>query len=122
MKRSTSRLWIGSAVVVCGALAASGRTQAGAPLGAPVPKAPIDITVSEGTSMSVAVSPDGQTLAIDLQGSIWTLPAKGGPAKRITDLFNDASTPATPRARGEWWSTFSRPAPGSWRERIRRTP
>src|ERR1700704_1959986 len=61
--------------------------------GAPVP-VPIDVTVSEGTSMSVAVSPDGQTLAIDLQGSIWTLPATGGTAKRITDLFNDARQPA----------------------------
>lgn len=54
----------------------------------------IDVTVSEGTSMSVAVSPDGRTLAIDLQGSIWTLPAAGGAAKRITDVFNDARQPA----------------------------
>jgi len=58
---------------------------------------PIDITVSEGTSMSVAVSPDGRTLAIDLQGSIWTLPATGGAAKRITDLFNDARQPVWSR-------------------------
>ena len=43
--------------------------------------------------MSVAVSPDGKTLAIDMQGSIWTLPATGGTAKRITDLFNDARQP-----------------------------
>ena len=54
---------------------------------------PIDVTVSEGTSMSVAVSPDGRTLAIDLQGSIWTLPSAGGAATRITDLFNDARQP-----------------------------
>ncbi len=38
----------------------------------------IDVTVSEGTSMSVGVSPDGRTLAIDLQGSIWTVPSGGG--------------------------------------------
>src|SRR5580692_2316966 len=63
--------------------------------GAPVPApAPIDVTVHEGTSMSVAVSPDGRTLAIDLQGSIWTLPSTGGTARRITDLFNDARQPA----------------------------
>ncbi len=43
--------------------------------------------------MSVDVSPDGRTLAIDLQGSIWTLPATGGAARRITDLFNDARQP-----------------------------
>jgi len=59
-----------------------------------VSAAPIDVTVHEGTSMSVAVSPDGQTLAIDLQGSIWTLPSTGGAAGRITDLFNDARQPA----------------------------
>jgi Tol biopolymer transport system component/imidazolonepropionase-like amidohydrolase len=53
----------------------------------------IDVTVSEGTSMSVAVSPDGRTLAIDMQGSIWTLPAAGGPATRITDVFGDARQP-----------------------------
>src|SRR5262245_36273606 len=54
---------------------------------------PIDVTVSEGTSMSVGVSPDGRTLAIDLQGSIWTLPSAGGAATRITDVFNDARQP-----------------------------
>jgi Tol biopolymer transport system component/imidazolonepropionase-like amidohydrolase len=54
---------------------------------------PVEITVHEGTSMSVAVSPDGSMLAIDLQGSIWTLPSTGGTAERITDLFNDARQP-----------------------------
>ena len=43
--------------------------------------------------MSVAVSPDGRTLAVDLQGSIWTMPAAGGATKRITDVFNDARQP-----------------------------
>jgi len=55
--------------------------------------APVTVTVNEGTSMSVAVSPDGQTLAMDLQGSIWVVPATGGEARRITDLFNDARQP-----------------------------
>ena len=54
---------------------------------------PIEVTVSEGTSMSVAVSPDGRTLAIDLQGSIWMLPSTGGVATRLTDPFNDARQP-----------------------------
>src|SRR6516225_9132067 len=56
-------------------------------------KPQVNVTVSEGTSMSVSVSPDGQTLAIDMQGSIWTLPATGGTANRITDLYNDARQP-----------------------------
>lgn len=53
----------------------------------------VDVDVREGTSMSVAVSPDGQQLVIDLQGSLWILPATGGAARRITDIFNDARQP-----------------------------
>jgi len=59
---------------------------------AAVPK-PVTITVDEGTSMAVAVSPDGKWLTMDLQGSIWVLPASGGTARRVTDIFNDARQP-----------------------------
>ena len=69
------------------------------------PKTLIDVTVSEGTSMAVAVSPDGKTLAIDMQGSIWTLPATGGTAKRITSLFNDARQPVW-SPDGKWITFF----------------
>jgi Tol biopolymer transport system component len=60
---------------------------------AQVPK-PVSITVDEGTSMAVTASPDGKWLAMDLQGSIWVLPASGGTARRVTDIFNDARQPA----------------------------
>jgi len=60
---------------------------------APVAPASIDVTVREGTSMSVSISPDGRTLATDMQGSIWVMPATGGAMKRITDVFNDARQP-----------------------------
>jgi Tol biopolymer transport system component len=60
---------------------------------AAVPK-PVSITVDEGTSMAVTASPDGKWLAMDLQGSIWVLPASGGAARRVTDIFNDARQPA----------------------------
>ena len=43
--------------------------------------------------MAVAISPDGRTLATDMQGSIWTMPAAGGAMTRITDVFNDARQP-----------------------------
>ncbi len=54
---------------------------------------PFPIDVHEGTSMAVSVSPDGKWLAVDLQGSLWIIPAKGGKAKRVTDYFNDARQP-----------------------------
>jgi Tol biopolymer transport system component len=78
------------AVAVAGLAAQTPRRPAPPATARPVS---IDVTVREGTSMSVAVSPDGQTLATDLQGSIWTLPAAGGAMTRITDVFNDARQP-----------------------------
>ena len=44
--------------------------------------------------MAAAMSPDGRTLAIDLLGTIWTLPAEGGQAKAITDIYMDARQPS----------------------------
>jgi Tol biopolymer transport system component/imidazolonepropionase-like amidohydrolase len=52
-----------------------------------VPHGPADTVrfeVSEGTWMSVDVSPDGRTLAFDLLGDLYTLPIDGGRATRIT--------------------------------------
>lgn len=51
------------------------------------------VTVTEGTSMSVSIAPDGRTLAIDLQGTVWIVPANGGAARQVTDAYNDARHP-----------------------------
>ena len=54
----------------------------------------VDLRITEGTNIAAALSPDGQTIAIDLLGRIWTLPRAGGTAKVLTDEFGDARQPA----------------------------
>ncbi|MFK7981064.1 MAG: TolB family protein [Saprospiraceae bacterium] len=54
----------------------------------------IELTVHEGTNMAATISPDKQTIAIDLQGRLWLLPTEGGEAKPITDKFGDARQPS----------------------------
>ena len=49
----------------------------------------IEVTLREGTNMALALSPDGQTIAIDLQGRLWTLPVDGGSARALTDELGD---------------------------------
>ena len=44
--------------------------------------------------MASVLSPDKKTLAIDLQGTIWLVPAEGGSAKAITDAMGDCHEPA----------------------------
>src|SRR3954447_18240772 len=51
------------------------------------------VTITEGTNIAVAVSPDHSQLVMDLQGILWTLPMKGGTAKKITDTYVDPTFP-----------------------------
>jgi Tol biopolymer transport system component len=53
----------------------------------------IDLTITQGTSMAAAASPDGQSIAIDLLGGIWILPSRGGEAKKITPEWLEARQP-----------------------------
>jgi Tol biopolymer transport system component/imidazolonepropionase-like amidohydrolase len=62
--------------------------------------APVHLTLHEGTNIAAALSPDGRNIAFDLLGAIWTMPATGGTARRITDELMDARQPA--------WSSDSR--------------
>jgi Tol biopolymer transport system component len=48
------------------------------------PERTVKFTANEGTWMSVDVSPDGQTIAFDLMGDIYTMPITGGKATAVT--------------------------------------
>jgi len=74
-------------VIVVFACAVAGRGQQ------PAPRA-VNLTLHEGTNMAAALSPDGRSIAIDLLGTLWTLPAQGGAATAITDIFLDARQPS----------------------------
>ncbi len=52
------------------------------------------ITVHEGTDFSVTVSPNHQTIIMDLQGLLWSLPIGGGKATQLTDALTEASHPS----------------------------
>ena len=54
----------------------------------------VRVTVTEGTSMAAALSPDTRTIVIDLLGALWTLSAEGGRATRILEDGYDARMPA----------------------------
>ncbi|MCC6430522.1 MAG: PD40 domain-containing protein, partial [Gemmatimonadaceae bacterium] len=49
-----------------------------------VPTRPLKFTTDEGTWLSLDLSPDGRTIVFDLLGDIYTIPATGGKATRLT--------------------------------------
>jgi Tol biopolymer transport system component/imidazolonepropionase-like amidohydrolase len=51
------------------------------------------VSIGEGTNMSAHLSPDGEHVAIDLVTAIWTVPAAGGEARRLTGDDMDATLP-----------------------------
>jgi len=58
-----------------------------------VPSRKIEYTATEGTWLSLDVSPDGKSIIFDLVGHIYTVPISGGDAKPITSGLSFDSTP-----------------------------
>jgi Tol biopolymer transport system component/imidazolonepropionase-like amidohydrolase len=82
-------------LVFCGLLAAAATATQDVPT-----TRQVDLTITQGTSMAAAASPDRRSIAIDLLGSIWLLPFRGGEAKRLTPELLEARQPT--------WSPDSR--------------
>ena len=51
------------------------------------------MTFHEGSALTVAPSPDGKSIAMNFLGNLWTLPASGGKATRISGLLQDTAYP-----------------------------
>ncbi|MDE0473049.1 MAG: amidohydrolase family protein [Gammaproteobacteria bacterium] len=82
-------------VVAIGCAAGAAPVPAGAQTwSAGEPGRTIEVTISEGTNVAAALSPDESTLALDLLGRIWVMPASGGAATALTDPVGDARQPA----------------------------
>jgi imidazolonepropionase-like amidohydrolase len=89
-----------AALVAALASATALRAQQPAPWSVETPPGPsrtLAFDATQGTWMSVTVSPDGRRLAFDLLGHIYELPIEGGTAKRLTD--------------GRSWNLFPRYSP-----------
>ena len=102
IRAALTALALQTAVALPAAAQAGGRP--GGPGGRP-PEKPLPLeaarkatfTATEGTWISLDVSPDGKTIAFDLLGDLYTLPITGGKATRITEgLAYDAQPRFSP--------------------------
>jgi Tol biopolymer transport system component len=92
---SRRRILIGGGLLAAGALTGTGRAAADDRTQDSTEDTSTGrkLTVSEGTNIAAALSPDRSTLAVDVLSAIWLLPAAGGTALRLTDELQDATQP-----------------------------
>jgi Tol biopolymer transport system component len=51
------------------------------------------LSVTEGTNLALSISPDHNTIIMDLQGVLWALPFGGGSATQLTDPLLEPARP-----------------------------
>ncbi|UTW56218.1 amidohydrolase family protein [Kordiimonas sp. SCSIO 12610] len=66
----------------------------------------LEFSVSEGTWMSLDLTPDGKTIVFELLGDLYTMPAAGGKATRILDGLGYAAQPRV-SPDGKWIAFIS---------------
>ncbi|HUU34543.1 MAG TPA: hypothetical protein VMW48_10790, partial [Vicinamibacterales bacterium] len=85
------------AVVAAAALAGAGGARAAGPSAAisgAAQSVERTVVLTEGTNMAASASRDGRTLALAVQGRLWTVPVAGGDARRITGWETEATYPS----------------------------
>ena len=93
-RQRSARGWTRWGVALAAALGLMAGQVGGQTPGDSMPKHPDELplettdtmrfTASEGSWISVDVSPDGSTVVFDLLGDLYTVPLSGGPATRLT--------------------------------------
>ena len=51
------------------------------------------LTLTEGSMLQLSLSPDGDTIVLNLLGMLWLLDVSGGEATRISDVYSDVAYP-----------------------------
>lgn len=57
----------------------------------------VEVTFDEGTNFAAARSPADGSIVLDLQGTLWRIPAEGGKAVALTDALGDDRLPDVAR-------------------------
>ena len=84
-------LCAGAALFVTGAASGEGaKPHAGRPTGGGEAAA---LVLHESSALTLALSPDHRTIAMNMLGNLWTLPMSGGTATRTTSLMQDTAYP-----------------------------
>ena len=81
----------GATLIATGSATGQGARQASAPSKGGGTSA--TLTLHEASALTLALSPDHHTIAMNFLGNVWTLSATGGNATRVTSLQQDTAYP-----------------------------